>query len=430
MPRPALVDSHLIDHVEIVPVAFHDKPLLNIAGVHGPYVLRTIVIIRMADGTYGLGETYGDAQHIDRCRRVAAQLRGVDVFNIAAVHRAVRAALADDPGTGGHGMSGMVTGSDTVDRVFSPFEVAILDLQGKITGRPVVDLLGGAFRDRVPFSGYLFYKWAGFPGAQPDEWGEALTPGQIVAQAHRMVQGWGFRSLKLKGGVLGPDAEAETIEQLRREFPQMPLRLDPNGAWTVPTAMQTIERLADVLEYIEDPTVGMDGLAEVARAGSLPVATNMYVVAFAHLPEAIASKCVDVILSDHHFWGGLRRSQELNAICKAFGIKLSMHSNSHLGISLAAMVHLAAATDNLNYACDTHWPWKDPEEDVVDAEHALPFVDGSIAVPGRPGLGVELDEARLAAMNQLYAECGYTERDDTAYMRSVEPDFDPSIPRW
>ena len=65
-------------------------------------------------------------------------------------------------------MSGMVTGSSTADRVLSPFDVAALDIQGKLLGRPVSDLLGGAVRESVPFSGYLFYKWAGHPEGQED----------------------------------------------------------------------------------------------------------------------------------------------------------------------------------------------------------------------------------------------------------------------
>ncbi|HEX3312565.1 MAG TPA: glucarate dehydratase, partial [Streptosporangiaceae bacterium] len=85
--------------------------------------------------------------------------------------------------------------------MFSPFEVACLDIQGQAAGRPVADLLGGAVRDEVPFSGYLFYKWAAHPGAEPDDWGEALDPDGIVAQARRMVGQYGFTALKLKGGV-------------------------------------------------------------------------------------------------------------------------------------------------------------------------------------------------------------------------------------
>ena len=422
--------THRISSIDVVPVAFHDRPLLNVAGVHGPFVLRAIVIVRLADGRYGLGETYGDALHIERCQRVAGRLRGADPGNPAAVRAIVNDALRDDSGAGGHGMSGMVTGSSTLDRVYSPFEVACLDLQGKILEVPVAELLGGRVRDRVAFSGYLFFKWASFPGESDDVWGEGLSPDQMVEQARRMVDGWGFESLKLKGGVLPPEQEVETVLRLRQEFPDMPLRLDPNGAWTVPTSLEVIDRLAGVLQYIEDPTVGLAGLAEVGARSQLPIATNMYVVAFEHLPEAVATGAVDVILSDHHFWGGLRRTQELSAICRTFGKGLSMHSNSHLGISLAAMVHVAAATENLTYACDTHWPWKPVDEDVVDAETALPIVGGAITVPDSPGLGVELDEARLEQLHQLYLSCGYTDRDDTGYMRTVHPDFDPSIPRW
>lgn len=422
--RPVIAD------VEVVPVAFHDRPLLNVAGVHGPFVLRTIVIVTLTDGTVGLGETYGDAKHIERCQIAAVSVRGADPCNQAEVRARVSTALRNDSGEGGHGMSGMVTGSSTLDRVYSPFEVACLDAEGKMLGLPVAELLGGRVRDRVPFSGYLFSKWAAFPGEAADEWGEALTPSGIVAQARRMVDGWGFTSLKLKGGVLPPDQEVEAILQLRQQFPGMPLRLDPNGAWTEATSLEVIERLRDDLEYIEDPTVGIDGLSAVAAKSPLPIATNMYVVAFDHVPSAVAAGAVQVVLSDHHFWGGLRRTQELSAICRTFGIGLSMHSNSHLGISLAAMVHVAAATEHLTYACDTHWPWKRSDEDVVDAASVMPIIDGAIAVPDAPGLGVELDASGLEELHQLYLACGYTDRDDTGYMRTVQPDFDPSIPRW
>ena len=153
---------------------------------------------------------------------------------------------------------------------------------------PVSDLLGGAVRDRVPFSGYLFYKWAGHPGFADDAWGEALTPDQLVAQAHRMVDGWGFGSLKLKGGVFHPDEECAAIEALRDAFPDLPLRLDPNGAWTPSTSIKVAERLAGVVEYLEDPTPGIEGMAAVAADTDVPLATNMCVIAMEHLPPAIA----------------------------------------------------------------------------------------------------------------------------------------------
>ena len=239
-------------------------------------------------------------------------------------------------------------------------------------------------RDRVPFSAYLFYKWAGHPGAEPDEWGEALDPDGIVAQARRMTEEYGFGAIKLKGGVMPPEEEVEAVRALHKAFPGVPLRLDPNAAWTVETSVRVADELDGILEYLEDPTPGQRAMAEVARQAPMPLATNMCVVAFAHLPPAVAANAVQVILSDHHYWGGLRRSAVLAGICETFGLGLSMHSNSHLGISLAAMVHLAAAVPNLTYACDTHWPWK--TEDVV-AGTPFTFRGGGLSVPPGPGLG-------------------------------------------
>jgi glucarate dehydratase len=136
---------------------------------------------------------------------------------------------------------------------------------------------------------------------------------------------------------------------------------------------------------------------------------------------------VQVVLSDHHLWGGLRRSALLTGITETFGLGLSMHSNSHLGVSLAAMVQLAAASENLSYACDTHYPWK--SQDVV-APGVLDFVDGAVEVPSGPGLGVELDRDRLGELHERYLSCGVRRREDTAYMRTFDPAFVPNTARW
>jgi glucarate dehydratase len=422
--------AHRIQDVHITPVAFRDPPLLNTVGVHEPYALRAIVEVVTDSGISGLGESYGDAKHLARLRTAAAELTGVDVWHVQEIAHRVRGGLArGDSGVGGHGMSGMVTGSSTADRVLSPFEVACLDIQGKAIGRPVSDLLGGAVRDRVDYSAYLFYKWAGHPGAEPDEHGEALDPDGLVAQARRMVDEYGFTAIKLKGGVFAPEEEIAAVQALAKEFPDHPLRLDPNGAWSVPTSIRVAEELDGVLEYLEDPTTGIAGMARVARESPMPLATNMCVVAFDHLRPAVEEDAVQVILSDHHFWGGLRRSQSLANTCDTFGLSLSMHSNSHLGISLAAMTHLAAATPNLTYACDTHWPWKAAEDDVI-VPGALRFEGGAVPVPTGPGLGVELDRDALARLHEQYLACGITERDDTGYYRRTHPDFDPTAPRW
>jgi glucarate dehydratase len=417
-----ITDPVLITAIRITPVAFADVPLLNSVGVHEPYALRAIIQIDTDAGLTGLGETYADAAHLRRLEAAATTLTGHDVFGLNRMRQAVADTIAGETGEDRHGLTGAITAAGTVDRVFSPFEVACLDLQGKILGRPVCDLLGGAVRDRVPFSAYLFYKWAGHPGQPADSWGEALDPGAIVAQARRMVTEYGFTALKLKGGVLGPGPEIETIRALRAAFPQHPLRIDPNAAWTVPTSLHVAAELDGVLEYLEDPTRGLDGMAEVARQVPMPLATNMCVVSFADIPPAIQRGSVGVVLSDHHYWGGLSRSRLLAGLCETFGLGLSMHSNSHLGVSLAAMIHLAAATPNLTYACDTHWPWK--TQDVVP-EDTFRFEAGSVRVPSGPGLGVDLDPAALAELHELYLSCGLRNRDDTGYRRSIEPDYQP-----
>ena len=415
-----MADQVRITGARITPVAFEDPPLLNSVGVHEPYALRAIIQLDTDAGLAGLGETYADEGHLRRLHAAAAALAGLDVFALNQMHRAVAAALHGEAGSDGHGLTGTITTSSTTDRVFSPFEVACLDVQGQILGRPVCDLLGGAVRERVPFSAYLFYKWAAHPGRPADSWGEALDSGGIVAQARRMVDDYGFTAIKLKGGVFEPSREIEAVRALRAEFPGHPLRIDPNAVWTVPTSLRVARELDGIIEYLEDPTRGLDAMAEVARQAPMPLATNMCVVAFDEIAPSVARGSVSVVLSDHHYWGGLTRSKLLSGICQTFGMGLSMHSNSHLGVSLAAMVHLAAATPNLTYACDTHWPWK--TQDVI-APGTLTFSGGSVAVPAGPGLGIRLDEDALAALHELYLTSGLRDRDDTGYRQSIEPDF-------
>ncbi|AHC27637.1 MULTISPECIES: glucarate dehydratase family protein [Mycobacteriaceae] len=414
-----------ITGTRITPVAFVDPPLLNTVGVHQPYALRAIIQLDTDAGLVGLGETYADTRHLARLNAAAAAITGLDVFALNQIRAAVAVALAGDDAA--VGTAGMITTASAVDQVLSPFEVACLDVQGRALGRPVSDLLGGKVRDAVPFSAYLFYKWAGHPGAEPDQFGEALDPDGLVAQARRIIDEYGFTAIKVKGGVFAPEEEMAGIEALARAFPGVPLRLDPNAAWTPQTSIKVATGLAGILEYLEDPTPGLDGMAEVAAQSPMPLATNMCVVAFDQLKPAVLKNSVKVVLSDHHYWGGLQRSRLLAGICETFGLGLSMHSNSHLGISLAAMVHLAGATPNLTYACDTHWPWK--TEDVVK-DGALAFVDGSVPVPTGPGLGVEIDEDSLAALHEQYVTCGIRDRDDTGYMQTVDPNFALASPRW
>lgn len=412
----------------VTPIAFGDPPLLNSWGVHEPLALRTIVQVTTADGVVGLGECGGGARRQSALTAVAPELVGLSVFDLNGLEGRIGSLLGAD-----QAKDGSVGRSPAAMAAFAPIEVACLDAQGQLLGVRVVDLLGGPVRDRVDYSAYLFYKWAEHPAADGrpaiiDAWGAALDPAGVVEQARTMIDTYGFTSIKLKAGVFPPEQEIDAIRALAQAFPDHPLRIDPNGAWTPETGIRVGQALTQELEYLEDPSLGRAGMAEVAKQVSMPLATNMCVIAFDDIPEAVELGSVGVVLSDHHVWGGLRHSLELAAICRTFGWGLSMHSNSHLGISLAAMTHLGAAVPNLTYACDTHYPWNSDDEIIVGG--ALKFTDGALPIPDGPGLGVELDPDLLARAHERFVASGRTERDDTTYLRRVQPDFDPALPRW
>jgi glucarate dehydratase len=420
-----------IDEMILTPIALSDPPLLNAAGLHAPYALRIIVELVTDDHLYGLGEVPGGEDMLRTLQAARELVLGCDPFQLNAIGLAL-AARAGDP------LSPL---SDRkVARAFSAIEVACLDLMGKATGRPVVDLLGGAVRERIPFSAYLFYKVEGAGGAlgfatdpAASGWAAArqraaMDPQSLVEQAQAMCAAFGFQSLKLKGGVFDPAIEVETIHALRRAFgPDVPLRIDPNALWSLETATNWGRELLGVLEYYEDPVRGQENMAALRQAVPIPLATNMCTTAFADLPGSVRLASEDIILSDHHVWGGLRRSVELARICQAFGRGLSMHSNSHAGISLAAMIHLAAALPNLTYACDTHYPWQ--REDVLLGGR-LQFENGTLAVPRGPGLGIELDRTALAGLHANYLACGLTKRDDELEMQKIQPGWKFVPTRW
>ena len=416
-----------IAEIRVTPIAFRDPPLLNVAGVHEPWALRSIIEVVDEEGRVGLGESYGDLATLADLDRIRPGLIGLDPFDLNGLTRVVYAAMGGDADPGAPFPA---KGDKARASALGAFEVAVLDLQARTIGLPLCDLLGGCVRDRVPYSAYLFYKFERHrddPGYPADDWGEALTHDQMVGQARRMVDTFGFGSIKLKGGVFEPDFEIETLRALRRAFPDHPLRIDPNGGWSVETTRRVMPQLDGLLEYLEDPAVDLDAMGEVATFATMPLATNMVTIAFGHVPKTLRLNAVQVVLSDHHYWGGLRATQHLAHMGRVFGWGISMHSNSHLGISLAAMTHVGATLPNLAYACDTHYPW---QVDEVIAGGKLPIVDGCVRVPEGPGLGVTLDREALARLHQCYVDCGIRRRDDTTEMRKYQPDFNAARPRF
>ncbi len=426
-----------IKELIITPIAITDPPLLNSVGIHSPYALRTVLELVTEDNISGISEIPGNVE-IDNLLKQAEQLVvGSDPFQL----NSLKSRLFEQFGAQELDVRGDNPWDDRkLIHVYSALEVACLDIQGKICNRPVVDLLGGRCRDMITFDAYLFYKTKGAGGTfgydiDPNATGwdkarqaAAETPEEIVAQAHAMCQEFGFKSIKLKGGVFPPEEEVAAILALSEAFgPEVPLRFDPNGVWTVETSIKYGKQMEHVLEYLEDPTRGQAGMAQVRKALGIPLATNMCTTSFEDIPSSIALGSEDIILSDHHFWGGLRSSVELGKICETFGKGLSMHSNSHLGISLIAMVHMAAAVPRLTYDLDTHYPWQ--SEEVIEGGR-VQFSEGKVAVPTEPGLGITLDREALKELHENYLKCGLTRRDDTGEMKKLHPNWEFKAVRW
>lgn len=421
-------DTRITD-IRITPIAFRDGPLLNAAGIHEPWALRAIVELETSDGRVGISETYGDEPMLRVLEQAKALVLGLSPFDLNRMEERVRATIRPSAGAVEFELAPGSHTAKNAAKVTSTLEVAMLDLQGQRLGAPIVDLLGGAVRDAVPYSAYLFFKYAEHidkPYA-PDAWGEAISPAQIVAQARRMIELYGFQSIKLKGGVFEPAHEIACMRALHEAFPGLPLRLDPNANWSLETSIRAAPELDELLEYYEDPTPGLQGMAELARHTRLPLATNMVITTLDDFRKGAEMGSVRVLLSDHHYWGGLRVTQTLARMCALWDLGMSMHSNSHLGISLMAMTHVAASIPNLSYACDTHYPWQ--EEEVVKGGR-IAFDRGAVKVPTSPGLGVELDRNRLAELHAQYLACGVRNRDDLSQMRKYDPAFTGKTPRF
>lgn len=422
-----------ITRARVTPIAFKDPPLLNASGIHEPYALRSILEIESDTGHFGLGESYGDAPVLAVLQRLEGEIAGMDAYDLnglrALVARTV-AGMAPSTSAGAELAPGSQAGKAAA-AAYSAFEVAFLDLQARAQGVPLVDLLGGPLRRDVPFSAYLFFKYAQHVDAPyaPDAWGEALDEAQIVEQARRMIAQYGFGSIKLKAGALEPEHEVACLKALRAAFPTSPLRIDPNGNWSLATALRMAGLLEGVLEYYEDPTPGLEGMAELHRRTGLPLATNMVVTDFDEFRRSVALGSVQIVLADHHYWGGLRDTQLLARLCATFGLGVSMHSNSHLGISLLAMAHVAASVPNLAYACDTHYPWQEEEDEVLRGGK-VPIRNGCVAIGRAPGLGVEIDPERLARQHELFLACGIRQRDDVRQMQRYRPDWKAVKPRF
>jgi len=331
---------------------------------------KCIVRLGTDDGVVGLGEAPGGAETHEEILRAYEALRGQDPFRIEAIVERL-------PGPH-RGLYGPTPTS------MSAVEMAVWDIMGKAVGRPVCDLLGGRYRSAVPVCAPLF----------THEDTAADFASATAAAADEAIARWGFGTVKVKAGVYRPGTELGALRALRRKFGDgLGLRVDPNGVWSPEESIRFGQRALELdLEWMEDPTWGIEGMRRVRSTVPIPLATNMCVRNFDEVPVAFRAQAVDVILGDPRIWGGMWPTRKLAALCEGMNMGFGLHSSHELGVATAARLHLAAATAHLSYPIDvTHWFHAD---DVIEGG-PLPIRDGKIAVPTGPGLGVELDPESL-----------------------------------
>ncbi len=432
----------VITEMSVIPVAGHDSMLLNLSGAHAPFFTRNIVLLKDSAGHMGAGEIPGG----EKIRGVLEECRPFVIGQSIARYNELLSTVRKRYGTFDRGGRGLQTFDlRTTVHAVTGLESALLDLLGQFLGVPVAALLGeGQQRASVEMLGYLFFvgdrRKSALPyreGTTGDDWmrvrdEEALTPDAIVRQAEAAHARYGFKDFKLKGGVFSGEVEMEAIAKLAKRFPDARITLDPNGAWSLDEATYLCRGRGDMLAYAEDPCGAENGysgreiLAEFRRATGLPTATNMIATDWRELRDAIQLNAIDIPLADPHFWT-MRGSVRVAQLCDAWGLTWGSHSNNHFDISLAMFTHVAAAAPGKITAIDTHWIWQDGQRLT---KKPLQIVDGCVAVPTAPGLGIDVDLEQLEKAHALYQKQNLGGRDDVKGMQCLIPGwaFDPKKP--
>ena len=450
MPNPAPSQNSLyqtgtprLTRLQVIPVAGCDGMLLNLSGAHSPFFTRNLVLLSDSSGRTGLGEVPGGEKIRQTLEGAGDLLLGREIGHYNAILRDVRSRFADRDSGG--------RGNQTFDlrvaiHALTALESALLDLLGQLMGVPVAALLGeGQQRDRVPVLGYLFYlgdrtqtdlPYRSEPDAE-DDWlrlrhEKALDAASIVRLAEAAQARYGFQDFKLKGGVLRGEEEMEAVLALHERFPEARITLDPNGGWLLKDAIRLCRGKHQQLAYAEDPCgaegvfSGREVMAEFRRATGLPTATNMVATDWRELAHTLSLQSVDIPLADPHFWT-MQGSVRVAQLCQMFDLTWGSHSNNHFDVSLAMFTHVAAAAPGRVTAIDTHWIWQDGQRLTREP---LRISSGSLQLPDKPGLGIEIDLVEVDKAHQLYLRHGLGARNDAIAMQYLMPGwaFNPKMP--
>ena len=373
-----------------------------------PGMTRTIVELVTDEGIVGLGESNGGRLLADAVLEAKPLYIGMDPFEVSRLAQRLSIYRVT---------SEQMARAVQLKLAGAALEMACWDIVGKALGKRCSDLWGGVGKEAVPFTAYVFYRYRSM-----DEEGGYSDPQFVADYTAEICELYGFRDVKLKNGVLDPLVEVDTVRRIRETAKGIRwIRVDPNQAWSVETSITMLRRFAEYgIEFCEDPTWGIEGMSLVRKDSPVPLATNMCCVSFDQIPQVVRSRALDIILGDMHFWGGPTPIMQLSKICETFNLGMSMHSDRELGISTAAVVHMAAAQPMISHAIDSHL--LDQDGEVITE----PFVfrDGCLRVPPGAGLGVELDRDAVSRFHRLYQEVG--DRDE--FQDEVRSGWRPHLP--
>jgi muconate cycloisomerase len=326
-----------------------------------------LIAMETVDGTVGYGETTtapdADAQKIV-LDKLARHFVGRSVFDYARGRdEAYRANFL----TFGGNMPRYA------NQLFCGLEMAALDVQGKVLGRPVWDLLGGARRDYV---GYFYFLQGETVEALAADAAQAVAMGEPV--------------IYLKVGI-GRAYDLAAVKTVRAAIGDVRLRLDANEAWDPATALEMMRQMAPYgVEYIEQPThsTSIGALARLAAKSPIALGADQAVFTLEEVFRAATTGAGDMIAVGPRELGGLRATVTAGEICAAAGLKLCIHSSMTTGITTCAEHHAGRAISALDDGNQIMWQLL---EDTIVAAPDLRPKAGRLALDGLPGLGFALD---------------------------------------
>ncbi len=210
--------------------------------------------------------------------------------------------------------------------------------------------------------------------------------------------GAGFRCLKLKG-VPGESSAAllERVAAVRAAVgPAVRLRLDANGMWDEPDAIQRLRALAGIeLEYVEQPisaTLGPEALARVRAVSPVPVAADEAVVDLAAAERLLAAAAADVLVVKPSRVGGPLETLRIAQLADAQGLATVLSTSFETGVGLTCAIHVATALPGAQRAHGLGTTGLLQSDLLIDGPHP---VGGRLVVPAGPGLGITLDPVAL-----------------------------------